>query len=222
MLIGVQIRWKSKPGDSFGLTGFTECGNLLEKIPHFSFHNARLMVPHESEKRLGKGFRNAPVFIRYCSDGRVYSNAHVEHLELNIVPRPKPLCRCRNCLSEFKYSNNVSHKSSHERSPLLNEDSGIISFNSPSSELECPVLRNPPTPVKLEGISDYSNITSVTLMSNGRVEIAVKKGIFEARGRWLYLRAGKTNYCQDGRVCAVDRSHREFHVIRNREEWRHF
>jgi hypothetical protein len=83
-------------------------------------------------------------------------------------------------------------------------------------------LRNPPTPVKLEGISDYSNITSVTLMSNGRVEIAVKKGIFEARGRWLYLRAGKTNYCQDGRVCAVDRSHREFHVIRNREEWRHF
>lgn len=199
------IQITSEPDDSFGVT---ECGKLLGSIPDFSFANSCLFVPDGSEKRLGTAWPCAGVFLRYTSDGRVYSNAHVEHLELGIVPKPKPHCRCKRCVGELRFSNNV------ETAPLL-----VLPVLDLETGVTCPKDTTLATVVKLEGLGDYSNITSVTLVSNGVVEIAVNKGMFEARGRWLDLKAGKTSYCQVARVAAIDGRDREFHIVRDRREW---
>lgn len=207
MFIGLAIQISGRSGDSFGLTGFTECGKLVGKIPDFSFASNPLLVPSGAERRLGKGdWSNSRAFIRYTGDGRVYSNVHVEHLELGIVPKPKPHCRCRNCLGELEYSNN-------------REDTSLLHDLEANTYNTCPKENHLSTPVTLEGVDDYSKIASVTLVSDGRVEIVVTKGMFEARGRWLLVKAGKTNYCQDGQVRAVNDDDREFRIIRSKEDW---
>lgn len=216
MFIGVAIQISGRDSDSSPITGFTE--KLLGKIPDFCFAHNPLLVPSGAEKQLGKSYGSNPkAFIRYTGDGRVFSNVHVEHLELGIVPKPIPDCRCRNCLRDLEYSNNVQHRQDQrdmrkDTSPLM-RDLEANTYNT------CPKDSLLSTPVRLEGVDDYSKISSVTLVSDGTVEIVVKQGMFEARGRWLVVRVGKTNYCQDGQVRAVNDDDREFRIIRSRQDW---
>ncbi|KAG5357942.1 hypothetical protein CJU89_4433 [Yarrowia sp. B02] len=175
---------------SFGVPAPSSFGKLLGKIPDFDFSQV-LLAPPEAQK----------TYVKYCSDGRVFSSRKpsLEHLDLGIVPRPVPKCRCEACVVEY-----LPRYRWHESTPLL--------------ETVCSIPPGTPTPVKLEGV-DFSAISEVTLFSNGMAEVALKKGVKVARGRWLTVKVGRTKWSKDARLRSL-RGNRAFKTIGGLDDYK--